>query len=80
MKFLGQCIWQNNMATSNIWAHAIVSWQKTYKKYVLSVISKYLRDIHICYGHQWIALTKKHRYTQQNRDSVISMAAILNEP
>ena len=57
----------------------------------LSVISKYLRDIHIYYVHHLIALTQQHRYTYQNRESsyaraqvmakyVISMAAILNVP
>ena len=53
------------------------------------VISKYLRDIHIFYGHYWIPRTPKHEYRHQNCDSsyaraqviakyVISMAAILN--
>ena len=64
-------------------------WPKTYQKCVLSFISKYLRDIHIFYGHYWIPRTQKHGYRHQNRDSsyaraqviakyVISMAAILN--
>ena len=62
---------------------------KAYQKCVLSLISKYLRDIHIFYGHYWIPRTQKHGYRHQNRDSsfaraqviakyVISMAAILN--
>ena len=62
---------------------------KTYQKCVLTFISKYLRGIHIFYGHYWIPHTQKHRYRHQNRDSgyaraqvmakyVILMAAILN--
>ena len=58
-------------------------------KCVLSLISWYLRDIHILYGHYWIPRTQKHGYRHQNRDSsyarahviakyVITMAAILN--
>ena len=59
-----------------------------HEKCVLSLISKYLQDIHILYGHYWIPHTQKHRYRHQNRQSqsqvmakyVISMAAILNVP
>ena len=64
-------------------------WPKAYKKCVLSLISKYLWDIHIFYGHHWIAHTRNHGYRHKNRDSsytgaqvmtknVISVAAILN--
>ena len=61
------------------------------EKCVLSLISKYLHDIHILYGHYWIPHIRKHGYRHQNRDSsyartqvmtkfVISKAAILNVP
>ena len=43
--------------------------KKTYKKCVLSLISKYLWDIHIFYGHHWIAHTQNHGYRHKNRDS-----------
>ena len=53
------------------------------------LISKYLRDIQIFYGHYWIPRSQKHGYRHQNSDSsyaraqvivkyVISMAAIFN--
>ena len=62
-----------------------------HEKCVLYLLSKYLQDIHILYGHYWIPHTQKHGYRHQNRESsfargqvmakyVISMAAILNVP
>ena len=36
---------------------------------VLYLISKYLQDIHILYGHYRIPHTQKHGYRHQNRDS-----------
>ena len=60
-----------------------------HEKCVLSLISKYLQDIHILDRHHWIPHTQNHGYRHHNRDLsyvrakvmvkyVISMAAILN--
>ena len=59
------------------------------QKCVLLLLLKYLRGIHIFYGHYWVPHTQKHGYGHQNRDCnfvraqvmaeyMISMAAILN--
>ena len=39
-----------------------------------ALISKYLHDIHILYGHYWIPHTQKHVYRHQKRSSVQIMA------
>ena len=46
---------------------------KTYGKWVLFLISKYLQDIHILYKYYWIPHTQKHEYGHQNRDSRYAM-------
>ena len=46
-------------------------------KMCLSLISKYLRDIYILYGHYWIPRTQKHGYRHQNRDSSYARAQVI---
>ena len=50
---------------------------KTYQKCFILLISKYLRYIHIFYGHYWILHTQKHGYKHLNRDSSYARAQVM---